>query len=392
VNFKNIILFISLAIYGVYASEVSIDSNKIRVGWATHIGTRPKQEDRAIHKVFKIKDINYDLAIVCDGHGGDTVSQYVINSLPTILQQKLQNNAPKTALLEAFAKCEKNIRQTQNCEVLQPGTTVVVSLWDMVNKKRWVANLGDCRLYDFSAENGAVLWQTKDHLFTDEKEKCYIEKHGGIIKDCEIGFGKTQRGIVREDRTDLGGLETPRALGDSHLKVLKKESNTFGPINPIPKIYETEIPQGYIEVLVTDGFTKTVDDKSRQSTLLECWNNILTLSDDEFANTYAMMQDIKEEGKFVPKNHSLTVAPCDMQGDEKLKKISSRIIYILRYLNENFGGMDNVTVFLRQLAMDPTKSEVKSSNHYFFNKCINRYSLVYLLTIISLWYCFYYYQ
>jgi serine/threonine protein phosphatase PrpC len=308
-------------------------SYEVSVGIASHIGNRDYQEDRANFGRFEVAGKHYHYAMVCDGHGGDKVSTFVTRHLPGMVQKQLESSNINKALLEAFSLCEARIIRKQTIGTIQPGTTVVFSLVDLAGRKRYVANLGDSRMYLY--REGSSLRMTQDHHVGLQSEQAYIKKHKGAIQN---GY------VVLPESPELGGIQVTRALGDCHMKsvVITDENgqDTYGPVNPVPKIYSIDYEESAIELLVSDGFTKEVKNNQFNDLMVD----VLTMSSDEFYTEYA--HNYGKKGS----NMALDVPIEECQGtDDRHKEIARRLVYAIRHVNDTEADLDNVTVLVRSL-------------------------------------------
>jgi len=358
----NMFFILSSVFVGNMYPMAGIKPEEVQCGWAQHIGNRRSQEDKATFLEFKKNDINYHLAIVCDGHGGSQVSEFTVTHLPSFIQQELQRgNEPKEALYNAFAQCDQKICAEQPCDVMaiNPGTTVVLCLWDLTNRKKYIAYLGDSRLCLLN-QKGEYLFKTEDHRLMEgegkNKEIKYAWSHGGVLIKAPTETGGEHLAIQRGDKCKIkditqneiktGALSVPRALGDHYLKTFVASDGTRGPVNSVPDIVEQNINEGEVEMFVTDGFTNSTDTCFGYQ-LDQCWNDILTLSDEDFSTKYAHGNFATVNGKSTMVNLALRVESNDMIGNKLLAKIAARIIYAQRAMGEDTTNLDNVTILLR---------------------------------------------
>jgi len=217
-------------------------------------------------------------------------------------------------------------------------------LMDLTNKKRYIANLGDSRTSILNSKTGEVIFQTADHELvgdtingiTKNAEYNYVVTHGGKAQVTNYAHVD----IVLNLNGMLEHLAVPRALGDAHFKTFTGEDGTVGPVNPVPQIYKLDINEDDIELLKSDGFTEHIDSPEyADCTLQTCWSDIFGMGEDEFYNKY-FWDGYKK---------SLRVLEADMGGDEQLKKIAARMIYIMYYISQSNKGSDNTIVLLRKI-------------------------------------------
>lgn len=199
-------------------SVVSVDS--LQVGLADTVGRRPSMEDEIIVARHRTPDgTHFCLFAVCDGHGGDRVSQFVAKRWPALLFGFLDQSVSTTrstddeklryALRESVAACNDRIhadllRSPQ--ARLDIGTTLCALL--VVDRCRlYTINVGDSRALGVTPNGG--LWRsaalTLDHRPGRLDERQRIDALGGFVLNHD--------GVDRV----MGNLAVSRALGDFHL-------------------------------------------------------------------------------------------------------------------------------------------------------------------------------
>ena len=213
-------------------SVVSVDW--LQVGLADTVGRRPSMEDEIIVARHRTPDgTHFCLFAVCDGHGGDRVSQFVAKRWPALLFGFLDQSVSTTrsaddeklryALRESVAACNDRIhadllRSPQ--ARLDIGTTLCALL--VVDRFRlYTINVGDSRALGVTPNGG--LWRgaalTLDHRPGRPDERQRIDTLGGFVLNHD--------GVDRV----MGNLAVSRALGDFHLTpYVSGEPTITGPL------------------------------------------------------------------------------------------------------------------------------------------------------------------
>jgi serine/threonine protein phosphatase PrpC len=199
---------------------------------------RPSNEDvEGFH--FNMKpngqrmDIRYppiDFFVICDGHGGKEVAEFVAFELEKhFMQKNLNYPLTKNYIYKIYERIQqkliehpKKIAQNCGCTAL-----VLIRYLDKYRMKRiQVINLGDCRAV--LSDNGLALPLCKDHkpFWPDEKKR---------IDNVNMEYRRNER--IHYDSGDwrIGDLSVSRAFGD---------------LDNVP--YVTHIPEVY-DYAVLDG-------------------------------------------------------------------------------------------------------------------------------------------
>ena len=184
---------------------------------------------------------------VFDGHGrlGETVAQYVIDTLPAVLAaHPLIHSQPGTALEDAFQSVDK--RLASHCDAGVSGTTAVVAL--VRGNRMWLANAGDsrailCRQKHTSSGKSMSYGPvdlTTDHKPDSPDEKRRILQMGGHVTPAGAN------GAPARVWHKLRGLAMSRSIGDHN-------AASVGVISK-PEITEHEIGDDDVAlVLISDG-------------------------------------------------------------------------------------------------------------------------------------------
>lgn len=131
----------------------SISSNK---------GPKPNNEDAAW---IGFNKSNQCFAIICDGIGSekhsDQASKLVINAFQTLFLRKKRILFPKSWFKHALQVASTQLNDLYKIRGMHIGTTIVLCL--ISDRKVYVLNIGDSRLYHFSMNQHKWIVKTKDH-------------------------------------------------------------------------------------------------------------------------------------------------------------------------------------------------------------------------------------
>ena len=184
-----------------------------------------------------------------DGHGriGETVAQFVIDTLPTVLAaHPLVHSQPGTALEDAFQSVDKQL--ASHCDAGVSGTTAVAAL--VRGNRMWLANAGDSRAIlvrqrQTAGGKGmtyAPVDLTIDHKPDTPDEMRRITQAGGHVTPAGAN------GAPARVWHKLRGLAMSRSIGDHN-------AASVGVISK-PEITEHEVGDDDVAlVIVSDGVT-----------------------------------------------------------------------------------------------------------------------------------------
>lgn len=158
---------------------------------------------------------------VIDGHGGqgDKVSEFVMRQLVMSLEedQRLRSD-PVSAMTDAYVLTNKALLAT-DIECMTSGCTCVTVYMNMIQRKMWVANVGDSRaVMAYKDSDGSIKATdlSTDHKPDNKLEQERITKMGGYV--CP----PPEPGLSARVYLDPGfrrvGLAMSRSLGDYAVK------------------------------------------------------------------------------------------------------------------------------------------------------------------------------
>uniref|UniRef100_A0A6C0C923 protein-serine/threonine phosphatase n=1 Tax=viral metagenome TaxID=1070528 RepID=A0A6C0C923_9ZZZZ len=154
------------------------------------------------------KSAAIDLFIICDGHGGDEVSKFVV---PQLREQFLKrtNIYPlrNTEIFQIYNTIQQLLKTHPKQIADGCGSTALVIIRHMLKGKKYiqVINIGDCRAV--LSRKGLAIPLSKDHKpdWPDEKRR---------IKDVNRAHDTNEPIHFEEKAWRIGDLSVSRAFGD----------------------------------------------------------------------------------------------------------------------------------------------------------------------------------
>lgn len=183
---------------------------------------------------------NLGLFTLCDGHGGDEVSSFVVDNLPKIIESEIRSigclkdiSVIKSAFTNSFIKIDKLINN-YIWKVTSGSTCSTVFVMKFNNKVIIIsANIGDSSILYVNANSKEIKELSIDHKISNPNEVSRINSIGGKIENERLS----------------GKLAITRSFGDDDCK---KDGLSIDPyINSIELNRETLL-DSYI-ILASDG-------------------------------------------------------------------------------------------------------------------------------------------
>lgn len=180
-------------------------------------GLRPVNEDVEKYNMnlsvngnpFDNRFAPVDFFVICDGHGGLEVAQYVVSRLEMqFMKKSLEYPLSRKYIRKIFSQIQEELKNHPGQIAYNCGcTTLIVIRYmdEMGNKNIQVVNLGDCRAV--LSRKGLAIPLTKDHkpFWPDEKHRIdLVNKRCGT--NIKIHF---EAGDWR-----IGDLSVSRSFGD----------------------------------------------------------------------------------------------------------------------------------------------------------------------------------
>ena len=215
---------------------------------------------------------------IYDGHGGEGCSEYLRDNLHKLIcdnNEYFPDNIPEAIKL-GFQKAEKdfinNYALNDKKEIIdRSGSCAVIIL--IIDKKVYIANVGDSRCL-LSMENGKKFIEvTKDHKPNSPNEVKRIKKYGGSIYQSETVISNVSNPnvngkiLIGPYRVLPGRLSVSRTVGDVEAK-LEKFGGNPNVIIPEPEIFFYDLNKYDIDffILGCDG----IYDQISSNEVLEC--------------------------------------------------------------------------------------------------------------------------
>lgn len=161
---------------------------------------------------------------VYDGHGGAATALVAAHRLHRFFWAACSDAIdPRAALKQAHAEIDATLSVHQ----IPAGSTTAVAVIDPLPRKLYAANLGDSRVVLVRA-GGRVRQLTRDHSVALQGGATMAElrQHRAEIEAIERWGGHIEDGYV-VDPVSGDGVNMTRALGDSYIPGLKKNSRPY---------------------------------------------------------------------------------------------------------------------------------------------------------------------
>ena len=247
---------------------------------------RNYNEDRVSIIINMNKPKNYNKKIwpkisffgIYDGHGGEGCSEYLRDNLHKLIcnnNEFFPEDVPEAIKL-GFQKAEQdfinNYALSDKKEIIdKSGSCAIIIL--IVDKKVYIANVGDSRCL-LSMDNGKKYIEvTKDHKPNSPNELKRIKKYGGNIYQSETVINNVTNAelngkiLIGPYRVVPGRLSVSRTIGDVEAK-LEKFGGNPNVIIPEPEIFIYDLKKIDIDffILGCDG----IYDQISSNEILDC--------------------------------------------------------------------------------------------------------------------------
>lgn len=246
---------------------------RLNVGASDSVGKRTRMEDK--HNVLQIshedlkrfkleeereespelseKDLQISFFVVCDGHGGHQVADYVNQNLfENIISSSTFKKDTLLAIEEGFLTTETDLLLKSKKGELDGGIGSTVAAVLIVNKSLYVANIGDTEVVLATKGNFMVL--TELHTLENSEEKGRVEKLGGrIIGKSEFRLGHP---LWNPSYVNIG---VTRSFGDFYFKEEQWTEKRNSGLIAEPKIIEWNLTlDDEFLIIASDGFWDVV--------------------------------------------------------------------------------------------------------------------------------------
>ena len=216
---------------------------------------------------------------IYDGHGGSKCADYLRDCLHKLIfnDENYPENV-KESIKNGFLKAENEflnnyaIDKEDNMNILDhSGSCAVVIL--IVDKKIYIANVGDSRAILSVNHGGEYIIVTEDHKPSNDKEKIRIIKNGGQVYQTQTPINGEEGDILNGQillgpyRVLPGRLSVSRTIGDIEAKGIQFGGNP-NVIIPYPDIYTFDLEKDDIDFIVLgcDG----IYDQISSEEILDC--------------------------------------------------------------------------------------------------------------------------
>jgi len=187
--------------------------------------------------------------LVCDGHGGHQVAEFVTENLHlNILKQLSLQEDPQKAIEHAFLDMEIQLQEMyQNCK-LDGGVGTTVALVLIIGNEVYVANVGDTEIVLCSG--GKLKEVTKSHTLSNFEEFQRVNDVGGMI--LLKGPPRLGHPVWNSEMVNIG---VTRAMGDFYFKDKKWIGEKESGLIAAPSITRWKLTKDDQFLLIaSDGF------------------------------------------------------------------------------------------------------------------------------------------
>ena len=216
---------------------------------------------------------------IYDGHGGSKCADYLRDCLHRLIfnDENYPENV-KEAIKNGFLKAENEflnnyaIDKEDNMNILDhSGSCAVVII--IVDKKIYIANVGDSRAILSINLGKEYIIVTEDHKPSNEKERIRIIKNGGQVYQTQTPINSEEGDILNGQillgpyRVLPGRLSVSRTIGDIEAKGIQFGGNP-NVVVPYPDIYTFDLEKDDIDFIVLgcDG----IYDQISSEEILDC--------------------------------------------------------------------------------------------------------------------------
>ena len=216
---------------------------------------------------------------IYDGHGGSKCADYLRDCLHKLIfnDENFPENV-KEAIKNGFLKAENEflnnyaLDKDDNMNILdRSGSCAVIII--IVDKKIYIANVGDSRAILSLNLGSEYIIVTEDHKPSNEKEKIRIINNGGQVYQTQTPINGEEGDILNGQillgpyRVLPGRLSVSRTIGDIEAKGIQFGGNP-NVVVPYPDIYSFDLKKDDIDFLVLgcDG----IYDQISSEEILDC--------------------------------------------------------------------------------------------------------------------------
>jgi len=238
-------------------------------------GTRQSMEDchnmflpnkrtyiKTAHPHKEMKNESIPFFMVCDGHGGAGVANFVnVNLYQLITRHPKFDSDIEAAILGGFAQLETHLPFVVTDGAV--GTTVTIAL--LMGSTLFIATVGDSKAVVF--RQGAIEVMTEVHDPSNPQEQRRVQEEGGNIitlhKQQRLGHPVWNRNYVN--------LGVTRALGDFYFKSKEWVGDKKSGLIATPTIIQWNLSRDEdFMIIASDGFWNVVSPAEAIAFVKQC--------------------------------------------------------------------------------------------------------------------------
>jgi serine/threonine protein phosphatase PrpC len=234
-------------------------------------GRKGKMEDRALVTTLNLENPclagTVTLAFVCDGHGGYTCAEFIIQHYPDIFartfnelrrekdpaDQMFHISTPANGIMRSVLALSDDFDSHSRIHRDRSGSTLTGTVIHHNSGQQWLFNLGDSRSVVLNPDNGHVLCETRDHKPDSAIEIARVEQRSRELARRtggreSIAIEKDEHGLPRLE----GMLAMTRAIGDNDGGLINK-------VDRVPDVFLVTSKAKRVTVLASDGIWDVMD-------------------------------------------------------------------------------------------------------------------------------------
>jgi len=204
--------------------------------------------------------------VVCDGHGGVQVADYVKQNLyQNIVEQSEFELDVEAAIRKGFSKTESALQLMEARQMIDGGVGTTVTIALVVGNILYVANLGDSEAVLCTGGKERVL--TISHTPSNEDEKKRVQQEGGLI----ITTSRQKRLGHPSWNPNYVNIGVTRAMGDFYFKSPEWVGSKSSGLTADPSIATWKITTDDEFLLIaSDGFWDVVTHREAVAFVRAC--------------------------------------------------------------------------------------------------------------------------
>lgn len=234
-------------------------------------GRKGKMEDRALVTTLQLENPCLEgtvtVAFVCDGHGGFTCAEFIIQHYPEIFTRTFQEarrdadppdqrfhiSTPANGIMRSVLALSDDFDSHSRIYRDRSGSTLTGTVIHHNSGQQWLFNLGDSRSVVVNPDNGHVICETRDHKPDSAIEIARVEKRSRELARRtggreSIAIEKDEHGLPRLE----GMLAMTRAIGDNDGGLINK-------VDRVPEVFLVTSQAKRATILASDGIWDVMD-------------------------------------------------------------------------------------------------------------------------------------